>query len=240
MASGADPHAISERGYNAFHAALDVDGEANAEESVRNTFSYLKNLGVDIEHRNKLGHTPLAHAIEDGTDIEVKVLCELGANPNAVCPMHSCGEDKCTRIDLPLLFHASVGIGVKKGVKTELLLRAGADPLAVDSEQFTALDQIVATLCSEASDYEESIDSFFEGLGEIEIGQGLSEANRDAFIAGMLPRFRAYVSTFSQAIPIDDTSEYAESWRAETVECIALLCAYEKWAELNRTRQASS
>ena len=32
IASGADPHAVTELGYNAFHAAIDVDFEANAED----------------------------------------------------------------------------------------------------------------------------------------------------------------------------------------------------------------
>ena len=54
---------MSELGYNAFHAAIDVICEANAEESVRNTLSYLKELGVDLEHRNNHGHTPLARAV---------------------------------------------------------------------------------------------------------------------------------------------------------------------------------
>ncbi|MFI5384945.1 MAG: ankyrin repeat domain-containing protein [Fimbriimonadales bacterium] len=79
VAAGADPYAVSELGYNAFHAAIDVNGQANAEGSVRSILTYLKEIGVDINHRNKSGDTPLGRADKVGTDIERAVLLELGA-----------------------------------------------------------------------------------------------------------------------------------------------------------------
>ena len=80
VAAGADPHACSELGWNAFHAAIDVNGsEANAEPSVRSILGVLKDLGVDINHRDRDGVTPLARARAFGTPLEVRVLEELGA-----------------------------------------------------------------------------------------------------------------------------------------------------------------
>lgn len=79
VAHGADPRAVTELGYNAFHAAIDVNGVANAESSVRSILSYLKELGVNLHHRNAVGQTPLARAMQEGTEIEVQVLKELGA-----------------------------------------------------------------------------------------------------------------------------------------------------------------
>lgn len=79
VAAGADPQAVTDLGYNAFHAAIDVNGVANAEASVRSILSYLKQLGVDIHHRNQAGVTPLGRAQVEGTEIEVQVLRELGA-----------------------------------------------------------------------------------------------------------------------------------------------------------------
>lgn len=237
IASGADPHAVSELGYNAFHAAIDGNGEANAEESVRDTLGYLKDLGVSIEHRNRSNHTPLARAIQEGNGVEVRVLCELGADPNAVCPRHQCGGEACTRIDLPLLFHAANGTGVHKDVKTEALLRAGADPLAKDADGFTPLMHVVAALCKDAADYAASYDAFFKGLRSLRLGGQPMPPSREAFVAEVSPALRAYVERFAGEIPAAESSEYAQKWRVEKIACIVSLCAYEGWARHERLRQ---
>jgi ankyrin repeat protein len=81
VAAGANPHAVSELGWNAFHAAIDVNGaEANTEESIRSTFEYLVTLGADINHKDAQGVSPLERAKERGTESEVKILLQLGAN----------------------------------------------------------------------------------------------------------------------------------------------------------------
>ncbi len=240
IASGADPHAVTELGYNAFHAAIDVNGEANAEESVRDTLGYLKELGVDIEHRNKNNQTPLARAIQEGNGVEVKVLCELGADANAVCPKHECGGESCTRVDLPLLFHAADGIGVDKDVKTEALLKAGADPLAKDGGGFTPLMHVVASLCRDASDYEASYGSFFKGLRELRMEGKAMPKTREEFVADATPFLRGYAERFAGGIPSTETSEYADRWRAEKIGCIVSLCAYEGWARHQLLKRASS
>lgn len=77
--AGADPMAVTELGWNVFHAAIDVNGEANSEASVRSTLGFLASLGVDIHHRSNSGETPLARARCHGTELEVRVLLELGA-----------------------------------------------------------------------------------------------------------------------------------------------------------------
>lgn len=239
VASGADPNAVTELGYNAFHAAIDVSFEANAEESVRDTLGYLKELGVDIEHRNRGNQTPLARAIEAGTGLEVRVLCELGADPNAVCPKHDCGGDSCTRVDLPLLFHAATGIGVHKDVKTEALLRAGADPLVEDADGFTPLMQVVASLCQEAADYHESYTAFFKGLEALRLEGRTLRGTRDEFVGDATTLVRAYVDRFASEIPVSG-APYEEDWRREKIACIALLCAYESWFRREQQRKLKS
>lgn len=238
VASGADPHAVTEVGYNAFHAAVDVNGEANAEESVRDTLGYLKELGVNIEHRNRNNQTPLARAIQEGNGIEVHVLCELGADPNAVCPKHECGGESCTRVDLPLLFHAADGIGVHKDVKTEALLRAGANPLTKDADGFTPLMHVVASLCRDAADYDESYQAFFKGLGGLRLEGKPMPRTRDDFVAEAKPFLRTYVERFANEIPVSEASEYAETWREEHISCIVSLCAYEGWARHEHLKQS--
>lgn len=238
VASGADPHAVSERGYNAFHAAIDVNFEANAEESVRETLTYLKELGVNIEHRNNSDQTPLARAIDDGTGIEVTVLCELGANPNAVCRKYECGQDECAPISLPLLFHAACGYVVHKDVKTEALLKAGADPLAEDNEGFAPILRVVALLCAEAPDYAMSYKNFFSGLHDLRIGVEPTPTTREEFVAAAMPVLSDYIEKFAAAIPIGSKSEYATEARAENLRCITLLCAYEGWSRRELLRRA--
>lgn len=230
VASGADPHTVTELGYNAFHAAIDVNGEANAEESVLDTLGYLKELGVNIEHRNKNDQTPLARAIQEGNGIEVRVLCELGANPNAVCPKHECGGEACARIDLPLLFHAADGIGVHKDVKAEALLRAGANPLTKDADGFTPLMHVVASLCQDAAEYDDSYEAFFNGLGGLRLEGKPMPRSRDDFVAEATPFLRAYVERFAGEIPVSEASGYEVEWRKENISCIVSLCAYEGWA----------
>jgi ankyrin repeat protein len=80
--AGANALAVSDLGWNAFHAAIDVNGpEANTEESIRSTFERLIELGVDINHKDAQGVSPLERAKRYGGETEVKVLLQLGAMP---------------------------------------------------------------------------------------------------------------------------------------------------------------
>ncbi len=230
VASGADPHAVTELGYNAFHAAIDVNFEANAEESVRDTLGYLRDIGVNIEHRTNAGQTPLAQAIQSGTGLEVRVLCELDADANASCRECRCGGDSCTSVERPLLFHAADGAGVEIDVKTEALLRAGANPLAMDADGFTALAHAVASLCEDAADSDETYDAFFKELGQVRLKRKPMPTSRDEFIAEATPVITAFVERFAAEIPISDTWEYAAQRRAASVKSIILLCVYEGFA----------
>lgn len=139
VAAGADPHAVTELGYNAFHAAIDVNGEANAEPSVRGILASLQRLGVDIEHRTTLGYTPLARAIEEGTGTEARVLCELGADPNATGPRHVSSDDECSLASAPLIF-AAIASAVDGDEKLAALLDAGAVLDVVDESGLTPIE----------------------------------------------------------------------------------------------------
>lgn len=225
--SGADPHAVSELGYNAFHAAIDVDFGANAEESVRNTLGYLKELDVDIEHRNRAGQTPLARAIERGTSTEVQVLCELGADVEAVIRMRMCGKEACEENDLPLIFHVVMGAGVDPHEKAESLLRAGANVLANDADGYTPLSQLLSRFCDTKANYL----AFYEGFPDFTV----EPVEREGYVAEILPTVRAYVEEFARQIPPDENpSEYAEEWRQEKIACISILAAYETWMDARR------
>lgn len=234
IASGANPHAVTELGYNAFHAAIDVDFGARAEQSVRNTLGYLMELGVNIEHRDTNDQTPLGRALREGTGIEVRVLCELGADPNAMVPSCLCDGDACTRIDLPLLCDAASGTLVDKDVKIEALLKAGADPLSKDNEGFTPLMRAVASLCRDAADPAASYRAFFAGLSELRL-HGLREnACREEFVAEATLVLRAYVERFAAEIPVPRTCEFSNEWSTKDVASIVSLCAYDGWSHFER------
>lgn len=223
--SGADPHAVSEYGTNAFLAAIDVNGaEANAPESVSDTFGYLKQLGVDIEHMSKAGSTPLALAIDRGTGIEVQALCELGANPNTPARFPFCGPEA-----RPPLF-AAIDRGVDADVKVEAILRAGANPLAANSEGHTALALAVAGLCSDAEGYDAAFERFFSGLQQLKLPAGVNLADREAFLAAARPPLGAFIHEFAAEIPIKETHEFAAEWRRSKLIVIEVVAAYDGWA----------
>jgi ankyrin repeat protein len=76
---GADPHAVTELGWNAFHAAIDVNGvEANEPDNVAAVLGYLSELRIDLAQREARGWTPLDRAGAFGTEVEINVLRALG------------------------------------------------------------------------------------------------------------------------------------------------------------------
>jgi len=253
IAAGADPRAVSNHGYNAFHFAVDIEGAANAEESVRDTLTYLKELGVDIEQRNDLDQTPLARALRGGTGAEVRVLCELGADPNAVCtlrPAESEDEDEyddddfdeededesedeeAMEVQVPLLFHAVLnGVGAA-GEAVEALLKAGADPLAVDEDGFTALQCAVFVLCQDGSNPEKLYDSFFTKLSKLNVAPASTRKDLEQYLKTTLPLLTPFVESFAERIPVDtmESAEVMEIVRENQVASIVYLAAYELWA----------
>jgi ankyrin repeat protein len=254
--AGADPHAVTDLGYNAFHAAIDVDGEANEEESVRSTLTFLRELGVDLELKNASGQTPLAQAIEWGTALEVRVLCELGADPNAVCPTHHCGENGCERIEVPLLFAAIDGIGVDPDEKVEALLAAGADPLVRDADGLTPLEAAVAEYIGmndeddddDLSDFDAGVNSeddahdedgetsddidtlgILRAISAIDLPDPFAFSDRAAFIsAASIPDDPGTADPVDPTFGLEDVD--AEQ-RAEFARCVRLLAAAEAWAK---------
>jgi ankyrin repeat protein len=138
---GADPHAVTGLGYNAFHAAMDVSGDACSEDSVRLILAFLRQAGVDIEALDRNGHTPLALAVLEGIAIEVRVLVELGANPNVIVREHCGGE--CSKVATPLIFHAIASVGGRAEM-VEALLQGGANLDVLDPDGRSPLEYAIA------------------------------------------------------------------------------------------------
>jgi hypothetical protein len=130
--AGADPKAVTDLGYNAFHAAVGMEREHDGDEAtVRAILGYLAELGVPIELRNQRGHTALARALIAGTEIEVRLLCELGANPGATAPSLD-----VKNAEEPVIFHAIDSERDAAG-KVAALVKAGAELKVRDAQGLT-------------------------------------------------------------------------------------------------------
>jgi ankyrin repeat protein len=228
VASGADPHAVSALGYNAFHAAIDVNGEANREESVRDTLGYLKSLGIDLELRNRRGHTPLGRALVEGTATEVKVLCEIGADVNAWGPPGPCGAAGSESVLEPLLFLA-VTAAVDPDQKGDALLHAGADPLAEDGRGRTALDAALEHLCAGVGESRSRVRSFYAGLGAVRAPAAGRDGDRERFLSRLRPVLEQYARAFSDQIPVAPHA-YAARRREHMIRVLATLAGQLWWA----------
>ncbi|MEZ6241482.1 MAG: hypothetical protein R3B57_00410 [Phycisphaerales bacterium] len=143
--AGADPHAVSEYGYNAYHAALDAFFSPASADEARSILGYLHELGVNIEQRNRSGYTPLAYAIDRGWAVEVEVMCELGADVNALGPFrwHENGEWK--RVNVPLVFIA-IEWGERPEVMLDAMLGAGLNLDVHDKDGRTPYEYAVSAL----------------------------------------------------------------------------------------------
>lgn len=247
---GADPHAVSDYGYNAFHAPIDVSFVGDDIENVRPIMSYIKELGVDIEHRNKSGQTPLAHAIAKGFEAEVSVLCELGADPNAVCSRRRWNGEGYEEVEEPLLLHAVDGPCARSVEKTELLLRAGADPAAKNLEGHTPLSIAVSDVASDAGEegYREAFRSFFEAIRALRLPEEVPE-DRETFITAVSPGIRQTAERWAAKISDDKKSNQEDDSfddelkgydeRAEQLSIIVLLVVYQVWRHHTKSGPAS-
>ena len=97
---------------------------------------------------------------------------------------------------------------------------------------------VVASLCRDAADYDESYQAFFKGLGGLRLEGKPMPRTRDDFVAEAKPFLRTYVERFANEIPVSEASEYAETWREEHISCIVSLCAYEGWARHEHLKQS--
>ena len=205
VASGADPHAASEYGFNAFHAAIDVNWKRR-ESVLRHAYvseepASTSSTGTRTARRRSLARS-------GRTGLEVRVLCELGADAGAVSQ---------TRVPRWVLhrpaapFHAANGVGVHKDVKTEA--RCGREPINADSGASSALAR--RGLLVRDARTEASYRAFFKGLAGC--GWKARRPTQRQFVAEASSFLRTYVERFAGEISVSEQSEYAEEWRKEKI-----------------------
>lgn len=94
------------------------------------------------------GEPELFQAARLGDHAAVRALIAAGADPNACCPRHRCGEEECERVDEPLVFHALDAAHEADG-KLAALLRAGARLDVTDREGLSPLERAKMNLREE-------------------------------------------------------------------------------------------
>lgn len=72
----------------------------------------------------------------------------MGADPNAVCTLRTCGGDECTSCELPRIVHIVEGRGMHSDVALEALLDAGADSRALVDSRRTPLRYLNSALAA--------------------------------------------------------------------------------------------
>jgi uncharacterized protein len=235
LAAGLDPHAVSEFGYNAFHAGVDQDFSTRCLENSRRKFGVLRGLGIDIEHRRNDGMTPLAFAVQRGSWGEVQALCELGANPNAVCEVIACETPRATWVERPLLF-ASASVE-----KINSLLAAGADPLALDEMGWTPASRsllgLVRSLGCEDNRYGQVRAELEKRLGSL---SATGTQRKEHFITVAFELLLKSLYEFAHDDPTPDTSDREVQHIAYVSKRTALLLAHEAWARLNQSTGSAS
>jgi ankyrin repeat protein len=233
LKAGADPHAVSDTGQNAFHEAINaLDILCRLPDP--SVFPFLKELGVDIEHRNESGYTPLGSALSSFDGNATRVLCELGADPNASADLWHFNKPPYERPNLPLLFHICNSERSDRDIKIKALLTAGADPLATDPSGFPPLAYLVANVFCEPTGSINRYKSFCLGLETLDLGNPALPHTRDEFLAQVLPRIQQFVDQFSAHLPMPGDRYPDNNWRTEHTTALALLSAHEAWARHHR------
>lgn len=238
LKAGANPHAVSDSGNNAFHEAINAL-EILSRLPDPSVFPFLKQLGVDIEHRNESGYTPLGSALFSFYGNATRILCELGADPNASADLSHFNKPPFQRPNLPLLFPICNSESSDRHIKIEALLTAGADPLATDSSGFPPLAYLVENVFCEPPGNINRYKSFCLGLETLDLGNPALPHTRDDYLAEVLPRIRQFVDQFSAHLPMEGDSHPELKWRTAHTRSLALLSAHEAWARHHRRLRSS-
>lgn len=136
LQAGADVNQRQQNGESALSYYIECSGYLDEDENGTDLCELLLAHGADVNVRNQAQHTPLHDAAHFGRTAVLELLIQAGADVNAV------DNDG----DTPLLLAA---INAATPQKTELLLKAGADPnrRSRDEQQDTALDRAITDLC---------------------------------------------------------------------------------------------
>jgi ankyrin repeat protein len=236
IGAGANPLALANDGRGLFHAAVAVFRRPDAEREVRAVLRYLHDLGVDIKHRDARGRTPLALAIAEGAAFEVRLLCDLGADPNAPVSVHRCAEDSCGMAEeLPLL--AAVESPAHPDQKVEALLLAGADPFAKDVDGRTVLHRAIYGICAGSKDPHDMHLLFFALLPNAYVDKPIPvPTDRDGYVRHVAQPIDRVIRRFVKESLEWPEHRLCDEWECQRLVAIRHLAAHEHWWRTQRGR----
>jgi hypothetical protein len=249
VAAGADPLGIWPGDKNAIHMTVDFvtcfGDHGNDVELLRTLLA----MGVNLEHRNNDDQTPLAFAIERGTTRNVRDLCAVGADPNAMCGCGLyCDPGVRPAPTLRLLAGAASRWGIHQLEKTRILLDAGADPHLHDARGLTAAMHVAEELSDAAADPT----AWRRALNAVRTSASPDAAatiqDRDRFIQRTSETYAARIQPLTERLKPVDTAFRGSvrisrakilaslaARRNERIQILALLWAAEDYARLSRS-----
>jgi ankyrin repeat protein len=130
--AGADVNAQTDEGYNAVHCMVDVDGPTCSGSMPGKIACLLVAAGCEIEARQHWGWTPLMGATVEGTADELQALVDVGSDVNKSFPFETYPEFLRGRTTLMA--------AIVDPAKTAILIKAGANLLAIDAHGQSALE----------------------------------------------------------------------------------------------------
>ena len=130
--AGADVNSKTDEGYTALHMLVDVNGGTGTGPIPGEIARLLVAAGADTEIRQHYGWTPLMRAAVEGTLDELQALIDVGGDVNKLFPSDTLPEFLSERTTLmATIAHPD---------KTGILLAAGANAAAIDTNGQTALE----------------------------------------------------------------------------------------------------
>ncbi len=224
---GLDPLATTNRGWNAFHAAAAVSIETESEEQVRESLRCLQELGLDINPSTDV--RPLELAIREGDARLVRVMCELGADPDPSRARRAPGTLPQAPGERALIFLATSPSTYEGLLKLEALLAANADPLVLDTEGRTPFEYSLSLICEALPDRSANIRSLVSLLHASIKDESTSPADREAFLAYVRRCYQLALDEFVTRTTAVNATQYVRDRLAKITPCAALLGAHESW-----------
>lgn len=235
VAAGADPLGIWPGDMNAIHMTVD---HVTCFRDRGNNVVLLRTLlamGVNLEHRNDAAQTPLAFALQEGTLADVRDLCAVSADVNAMCgSRYRAHPDAPPRPPLRLLTGAAAHWGIQRVEKTRILLDAGADPHLHDAQGLTAAMHVAEKLSDDAGDPS----AWRRALNAIRTSAPQPTPppshDRDRFIQATSETYAARIQPLTEDLKPTDTAHRTHV-RSERIQILALLWASEDHAGLSKS-----
>jgi hypothetical protein len=210
--AGADVNTKTDEGYTALHMMIDVNGSTGTGKVPEQIAKLLVDAGADVEVRQHWGWTPLMQAAVEGTPDELQALVDVGGDLNKLFPTDTLPEFLDGRTTLM----ATIG----EPAKTQIMIDAGANLLAIDAHGQTVLEYARQCLAEAAEDVTDMTD--------------ITDDIADASTAESLKQMKG--AGIDPDAPIDDTgTTFRQSMEASLKETFTKAKEFDYGAEVRKS-----